>query len=1129
MSQSSVQQRRPFLLVLLLLLIFIGFVPVAFGQVLQGTLTGEVTDPSGAIVPNADVKAVNADTGFSRQTTTNADGLYIFNDLQPGTYTLTISASGFGTFDQKGTPVSANSVVRANAQLTVGSLHQEVSVSAEAVTLQTDKADTNYNISEEQLTQLPTTSSTGRNFQSLYKLVPGSTPPSEQNSQAANPQRAQAVHVNGVSGTANATRIDGAVDQYPYLPLNVAYVPPQDAIGNVNVVTASFNAEQGSAGGAAINVTIKSGTNQLHGSAFEYNTITQYNARGYFQTPAVLARLPKYIFNQYGLSVGGPILKNKLFFFSDWESTHISNAISGFASVPTEAMRGGNFSGLTDSKGNPVTIYDPATGTATGAGKSQFQNNAIPSDRISLPAQILLAALPQPNLPGVSNNYFGSTSNTFKRDDVDFKATYNPTEATSYFGHYSASPDTISDPQQFGTIPGGGTWDGGQPGAATGLLQNVGLNATHLFTTHLLIDASAGYTRQRIGAQSPDIALGDYGVNVLKIPGTNNNGETLYGGIPYMSIANFTGLGNTNSGSPFLFRDNQYTANSNLSYTHGVHSYRFGGEYVHAAINHFQPNGIPRGEFVFNGGLTTILGGTANYANALADFLLGTATSVSKGVQVTNPLTLRYSQFAFYGQDTWQASKDLTISYGVRYEYYPLPVTDHRGLFNYNPAIRTTVTDSTGTHTVGTVLIGGRGGNSNSAGISDGWGMIVPRFGVAYRVNDKTVIRSGFGITVDPDNLRNALNAYPANINYANSGANSYVEGGDFTSGIPALPVPNIDLGSIPLPYNISTQAIPQEFRRGYIESWNLSVQRQLPASLVTNIAYVGTHAIRQQSNVNINAAPINGGTAGRLLNATYGLNTNNTDLNEMLPFRGSVYNGLQAQLSRTAARFGSSGIIYTYSKAMDIADNSTNSGLTFAYPAYWDRNWARAGYDRTNNFQWWAVAPLPFGKQGAFLKTGVAGALLGGWQVTSAVSWVSGTPFTISADASALNAPGNSQVADQVSSVTIYGAHHRNASGKIQYFDPADFAQPTGARFGTSGRNSVRGPGYFDLDAGLKRNLHVYERFNFELQAEAFNATNTPQFANPGASVASPSSLGVITSTANNNRRLRVSGRITF
>jgi hypothetical protein len=428
------------------------------------------------------------------------------------------------------------------------------------------------------------------------------------------------------------------------------------------------------------------------------------------------------------------------------------------------------------------------------------------------------------------------------------------------------------------------------------------------------------------------------------------------------------------------------------------------------------------------------------------------------------------------------------------------------------------------------VIIGGRGGNPDSAGITNGWGMIVPRFGVSYRVNDKTVVRSGFGITVDPDNLRNALNAYPANISFSNSGANSYVEGGDFTTGIPALAVPDINQGSIPLPYNLSTQAIPQNFRRGYIESYNLSVQRQLPASLVANIAYVGTHAIRQQSNVNINAAPIGGGTAGRLLNATYGANTNNTDLNEMLPFRGSAYNGLQAQLSRTGARYGSSGIIYTYSKAMDAADNSTNSGLTFAYPTYWDRNWALAGYDRTNNFQWWSVVPLPFGKQGAFLKSGIGGALLGGWQMQTALSWVSGTPFTISADASSLNAPGNSQVADLlVSSATIFGAHHRNASGAIQYFDPTAFGQPTGARFGTSGRNSVRGPGYFNLDAGVKRNIHVTERFGLELQAEAFNATNTPQFANPGSSVASPSSLGVITSTANNNRRMRLSGRITF
>jgi len=289
----------------------------SYGQVLQGSLTGTVTDPTGAVIGGATVTVVSPSTGFTRQAKTNNVGIYTFSDLQPGTYTVTITAQGFGEFKQASTPIAANSIARVDAQLSTGSAVTEITVTSEIPVLQTDRAETAYNISEQQLTQLPTNSSTGRNFQALYRLVPGATPPAEQNSQAANPQRSQVSNVNGVSNSANGTRIDGALDQHPYLPANVAYVPPSDAIQTVNVVTSAFNAEQGTAGGASFNVILKSGTNQFHGSVFEYNTITQFNARNYFQTPAVLPRLPKYIFNQYGGSIGGPIKKDKLFFFAD--------------------------------------------------------------------------------------------------------------------------------------------------------------------------------------------------------------------------------------------------------------------------------------------------------------------------------------------------------------------------------------------------------------------------------------------------------------------------------------------------------------------------------------------------------------------------------------------------------------------------------------------------------------------------------------------------------------------------------------------------------------------------------------------------------------------------------------------
>lgn len=497
------------------------------------------------------------------------------------------------------------------------------------------------------------------------------------------------------------------------------------------------------------------------------------------------------------------------------------------------------------------------------------------------------------------------------------------------------------------------------------------------------------------------------------------------------------------------------------------------------------------------------------------------------------------------------------MNYGLRYEYYPLPVGDHFGTVRYDPSVRSTVTDSTGTHTVGTVLVGGENGVPNHAYTSNGWGLIVPRLGASYSANEKTVVRFGFGITDDPDTLRNLLQAYPAGIATSITGVNGYVPATSLNAGllspiaqvgIPAITIPNIAAGTLPLPSNLGTNTIPQNFRRGYIESDNLSIQRALPGRFTTTVAYVGTHAIRQQSSVDINASLPGGGNTGRLLNTTYGPNTSNTEITSLQPFRGSVYNGLQTQLTRMSERHTSTGIIYTYSKAMDASDNSEASGLVFAYPSYQNRDWALAGYDRKHNFQWWTVTNAPFGKGQKYLTHGVAGYVLGGWRVSTVLSRVSGTPFSVTDSGTYLNAPGNTQVADRNYAVTpvVHGrAYLPGITNGYQYINPLAFSSVTAAtsstpRFGSSGRDSVRGPGVFDLDASLKRSFPIKEGIALDFSADSFDVTNTPQFANPGTvginsvsnqtnpTAAQLGGFGIITSS-NVNRTLRFSGRISF
>jgi hypothetical protein len=334
------------------------FAGVATAQVLYGALTGNVTDPSGASVGGAKVTALNINTGISNEATVNDDGVYRFQALLPGVYKVSIAAPNFATQVTESVHIIVNTVVRLDGALKLAQAKDTVTVTAEAPLLQADKADVHTDLTAKEIDSLPITSSVGgRNFQSLLRVVPGFGNLTEQNSAAGNPQRAMSTNVNGQSLQGINTRIDGAQDAYPWLPGNVAYVPGADAVETVNVVTNSFDPEQGMAGGAAVNVQIKSGTNQFHGSGFEFFTDHNLRTRNFFQTPARLPEKSKNIKHQYGGTIGGPIIKDKLFFFGDYQRTTQRGIGNPTLSLPTMAMRTGDFTSITTSQ-----IIDPTTG-----------------------------------------------------------------------------------------------------------------------------------------------------------------------------------------------------------------------------------------------------------------------------------------------------------------------------------------------------------------------------------------------------------------------------------------------------------------------------------------------------------------------------------------------------------------------------------------------------------------------------------------------------------------------------------------------------------------------------------------------------------------------------------------------
>ena len=550
------------------LVVALAMTSAGVAQVLYGTLTGTVTDKTNAVVPSISVTLTNQDTGQVRTVTTNGQGEYQLNDVQPGPYTVTAQPPGFAAFTEKNVTIEINREIRIDITLQPAGVTQVVTVTENAPTLQTETAEVNHEISEEQIAQLPVTSSQGRNYQSLYTIIPGAAAVAEQNSTASNPSRAMSLNVNGVEDMSNTTRIDGAVNTYGWLPYLVAYVPPADSIQTVNIVTNSFNAEQGVAGGASINIITKSGTSQFHGSLWEYYQDAAFNARPYTATPQSQPTVPKNIFNEFGFSIGGPVYipkiftgKKKLFFFQDFERTTRRQLITGTQTVPTTAMLGGDFSAVASGIGSGSTIlYDPQPG-GTGAylpvGSrptflSEYGCNCIPAARQSTAAAKMLSLLApisstitNPNYGSqLANDYLGSGTLGYNRNTSDTRIDFVPNESTTVFGKYSIEPFSVTDPQELGAA-GGGTFDGGQPGAASGRIQNVGLGSSHVFNPNLVLDADFGYTRQVTGAQSSiDIAAGDFGLNVLGIPGTNGTAPN-YAGQPTFAFGSAT----SNSGS----------------------------------------------------------------------------------------------------------------------------------------------------------------------------------------------------------------------------------------------------------------------------------------------------------------------------------------------------------------------------------------------------------------------------------------------------------------------------------------------------------------------------------------------------------------------------------------------------
>jgi hypothetical protein len=1128
----------PFWVMLGLVLLCPAAARSARAQVLYGSIVGTVTDQTGAVVPGAVVTAKNTSTGLERQATTDATGYYSVPNLQEGTYDLSVTASGFSPYTQTGVNVPINIVTRIDIPIRVGGIAEQVSVEASSSVLQTTKADVSTTLNEKAIENLPL--SNYRNYQTLINLVPGATPAQFQNAITDTPGRSLTTNVNGQERGGNNTRLDGSADILVTMPHHAVYVPPVESIEEVNISTNSFDAEQGMTGGAAVTIITKSGTNDFRGGAFGAYTNQALRTFTWDENFSGVTDKPKETQHNEGANVGGPIKKNKLFFFANWEGTFQRVNRSNLYSVPTPDFRAGDFSrmlgaNILDASGNPILIptteggttplregmvFDPFSGDPIeGTGRSVFSSggriNVIPAGRLNGPMKTMLDLVPLPNQEGDLDNYFNSGTQRLNRNNFDSKVNWNRNDRHQLFFKYSVMDALVHGDFGLGAAGGSCVCDGGVGDGHT-LVQIGGIGQTYTVSPTLVLDGTFGWTRFGQNVEPPDLGT-NFGLDVLGIPGTNGP-DPRESGMPQMSISGYSDLGNTESWNPLYRNDQSFTFNTNASWTKGEHDIRFGFDYVHHTMKHWQPElGYgPRGAFGFESAVTALnpealdasvgfQDGTPSFENdwnGLAGFLLGTPTFSGKSSQFIK-MTSFENQYALYVRDRWRPTSKLTLDLGLRWELYPNRTReDGLGIESYDPETNE-------------ALIGGRGGIPRDNGVGYSKKLFAPRVGFTYQLDDATVVRSGFGITYNPHPWgAQALRGwYPLTLIAVFNGVNGYQPvntspgyvgvpatatlGPDL--GIPSICCPDISTGRVPLP-GVAETGYPranQELHRGYIQSWNLIVERRLPYDLVASVGYVGSAAVNNFAFLNINASQVIGsGDDGRPLFQKFGRTATTREFDGRMH---SNYHSLQTTLNR---RFKDGLLLkaaYTWSKAIDEAPYSDWTEYLWNASIVFDRNRAQADHNIPHNFQLGWVYELPFGPGKKWATEGTSGAILGGWQLNGLFAAYSGRPFTVTASDASLNMPGNQQTADQVKE-TVEKLGEIGDAGT--FFDTSAFARVTEVRFGNVGRNTMRGPGVVNMDLSLFRSFKLNEQFTLQFRAEAFNVSNTPHFNNPDSDV---------------------------
>ena len=1096
------------------------FAATLSGQISTATLTGSVTDPSGAAVAGATVEATNKATQFSRKATTDGAGEYVIPDLPPTHYTLTFRAAGFKAFIVPDIELLVAQRAQFNPKLEVGQVDQTLTVSAVAPILDASSAAVGQVVNTQAVEHMPLN---GRSFWQLTSLTPGATynPGGQTTHTGGSTIRASVVSVNINGGAQNETgwSLDGAF--ITEMQSGGTMIQPDvDALQEFKVESANMAAEYGHTPNM-VNVTMKSGTNQLHGTLFEFVRNSAFDARNFFYIPPIGSNLQNEPLrrNQYGFTVGGPIIRNKTFFFADWERTGLLQGVDFNNVVPSVAQRSGDFSQLLQGS-KPLQLKDPLSGLP-------YPGNSIPASAISNQARFFLPYLPTANSVVGSTNYSSLTNDLLQhlmRGDLRIDQTLS--SSTQLMGRYSINNNEESDPNPFTTL---GTF----PLFSRGHSATIGL--THIFSPRWIDDLRVSYYRSYF-LFGPTLG----GTNFNQQAGVQGfNDTTSIYSFPQITLTGYA----TFNGSPFdqrpksnRHRNWQYA--DNVSYSSGRHSVKFGAELLHETAGYVNGSSSV-GIFNFVGTYS---------GNAFADFLLGYPDSVTRDYfKELNGYAGNF--FSSYVQDSFRLTKNITINAGLRFEYngFYNGIRGQKSAFDLtngkliipssvDPAVQpltSTLLPLFSDRITYTKDLG------LPVGIQQGQPDFAPRFGIAWRPggNNNTVIRSGFGIFYlfpDGGNINNFVATVPFVaattifndrpplkptrtwadffLGQPNVAANpSPGQACSFGYAALSCATPNVDSGS----RNLQTT---------YIEEWNLSVQRQITASTSIDVAYVGSKSTHLQTQPNINdPLPGAGAIQARRPYPQWGTIVYGT-------FDGfGSYNALQAKFESRNWHGLTTLVSYAYSKCID-----KGSGIT----QYFQRvNKAVCDYDLPSVLSTSFDYQLPVGRGQRFLgeAPGFLNQLVGGWEFAGILTVRSGLPFTPTINGDVANTGVSSQRPLVTGTPLIVGNpscwFYTSANPSCVALEPNAtnaFTAPAQYTYGNGGRNILRADGLKQLDFTLMKTFRVDEKRVFEFRAEMFNILNHPTFAAPSAAINS-SSGAQVSSTLNAARIIQLALKFRF